>query len=266
MSTHISNAEARSFKDLHVPGQPLLLANVHDAASARLIASLPGCKALATTSYSLALANGTDDDNLDLDAQLEALRAIANVARQTGKPLTVDLQSGYGERLEEAVTKLVGLGVVGVNLEDSNGHEILDDVVASERVRRALKAAAAAGLSDFVVNARADSLLRGGTLEESIRRGRLYIEAGATTVYILPPNGRALRREEIEKAVAELQGMVNVGLRLRPGAGALGSEDLARLGVARVSIGPQLYLTALAAMKAAAETVFGAAGGGHSSV
>src|ERR1700712_1066977 len=103
MAVPATNAEAQSFKALHVPGQPLLLANVHDAASARVVAALPGCKALATASYSVALANGTNDADLDLDTYLGVVRDIAAVARSTGKPLTVDLQDGYGDRLEEAV-------------------------------------------------------------------------------------------------------------------------------------------------------------------
>lgn len=187
MSTHATNAEAQSFKSLHVPGRPLLLANIHDPSSARTVAALPSCKALATASYSVALSNKTDDDNLDLETQLTAVRDIAVIARQTGKPLTVDLQDGYGERLEEAVRGMIALGVVGINLEDSDQktHAILDEVVAVQRIKRALAAAAGVGVPDFVVNARSDSLFRGHPLDEAIRRGKLYLEAGATTVFVV---------------------------------------------------------------------------------
>src|SRR5436190_502768 len=133
MNVRAANALAQSFKSLHVPGKPLLLANIYDPSTARAVASLPGCKALATASVSIALA------------------------------------------------------VVGVNLEDSEQktHTMMDEAVAVQRIKRALAAAAEVGVPDFVVNARSDSFLRGGSLDESIRRGKLYLGAGATTVYVL---------------------------------------------------------------------------------
>jgi len=260
MNVHATNAQAQFFKSLHVPGRPLLLANIHDPSTARIVASLPGCKALATASASLSLVNNTDDDNLSLEAQLAAVRDIAAVARETGKPLTVDLQDGYGERLEEAVRGMIALGVVGINLEDSDQktHAMTDEVVAVQRIKRALAAAAEVGVPDFVVNARSDSFLRGGALDESIRRGKLYLDAGATTIYILNGSQR-LTREDVKKIVDSLQGRVNIALRLpKPDTATdtLSSKDLTDLGVARVSIGPQLYFVAMEATKRAAAKVF----------
>jgi 2-methylisocitrate lyase-like PEP mutase family enzyme len=255
------NAEAQTFKALHIPGHPLLLANVHDATSARVVASTPGCNALATASFSIALANGTDDAHLDLNTYLKAVGDILAVSRSAGKPLTVDLQDGYGERLEEAVRSMIALGVVGVNIEDSEQttDEMMDEARAVQRIQRALAAASAAGVPDFVVNARSDTFLRGGTLDESIRRGKLYLDAGATCVYILGGGPDGMSREEVGKMVEGLQGRVNIGLRI-PKSGtqgaSLSTKDLAELGISRVSVGPQLYLAAVEAMKAAAATVF----------
>lgn len=265
MSMNETNVQAQSFKSLHIPGKPLFLANIHDPTTARIVASLPACRALATASFSIALANGTSDENLDLDTYLAAVRDIAAVAHDTGKPLTVDLQDGYGERLEEAVRKMIALGVVGINLEDSDQktHGVMDEAVAVQRIRRAVTAAAEVGVPDFVVNARSDSFVRGGTLDESIRRGKLYIDAGATTVFILTGAPQGLSREDVKKMVDGLEGRVNVGLRL-PKAGAatqpLSAKDLADLGVARVSVGPQLYFAAMEAIKKAAAMVFEAEG------
>jgi 2-methylisocitrate lyase-like PEP mutase family enzyme len=254
--------EAKHFKSLHVPGQPLLLANVHDVASARAVAALPGCKALATASYSVALANDTDDAHLDLDTYLGVVRDIAAVARSAGKPLTVDLQDGYGDRLEEAVKGIIALGVVGINLEDSDQKTsaMMDEAQAVQRIKLALAAAAEVGVPDFVVNARSDTFLRNGTLDESIRRGNLYLEAGATVVYIIGGGPGGLTRQDVEKMVTGLQGRVNVGVRLFKPPGAvtvLNSKDVAELGVARVSVGPQLYVAAMEAIKKAATAVFG---------
>jgi len=258
MSFHTTNDQARAFKVLHIPGRPLVLANVFDPTSAKLVASLPACKALATASAALSVVNGTDDPSLDLETQLKAVSDIAAVARSFDKPLTVDLQDGYGEQLEEAITAMIGLGVAGVNLEDSDQKTlaVFDEDVAVKRVQRALAAAAKAGVPDFVVNARSDTYLRGGSLDDAIRRGKLFLDAGATTVYIL--NGKQpMTPEHIKKIVDSLQGKVNIAVRVpKPDAPSeLSSKDLADLGVARISIGPQLYHVGVNAMKMAATKV-----------
>src|ERR1700743_3116846 len=106
-----ANILAATLKALHRLGQPLVLANVYDILSARAVAALPSCKALATASYAVARANGTDDDDMDLETNLRSVRGIAAVATEFKKPLTVDIQDAYGERLEEAIMELVKVGV-----------------------------------------------------------------------------------------------------------------------------------------------------------
>jgi 2-methylisocitrate lyase-like PEP mutase family enzyme len=112
------NNLAKAFKRLHVPGRPVVLANIYDTLSAQAVAELPSCKALATASYGVARANGTEDDDMTMEINLEAVRKIAPVAKAHNKPLSVDVQDAYGDKLEEAITGLVKMGVVGVNLED----------------------------------------------------------------------------------------------------------------------------------------------------
>jgi 2-methylisocitrate lyase-like PEP mutase family enzyme len=159
------------------------------------------------------------------------------------------------------VRAMLSLGVVGINLEDSEQktNAMMDEAEAVQRIKRALDVAKAAGVPNFVVNARSDTFLRGGTLDEAIRRGKLYLGAGATCTYILGGGPQGVTREQVEKMVQNLQGRVNIGLRL-PKAGdsdtALTSKDLADIGVARVSVGPQLYLAATEVIKTAASTVF----------
>jgi 2-methylisocitrate lyase-like PEP mutase family enzyme len=254
------NLQAKSFQALHQPGNPLILVNVHDATSARIIASHPSCKALATASYSVALASGTVDDKLTLERQFEVVKNIAEVAREAGKPLTVDLQDGYGDRLDEAIKGMIELGVVGVNLEDSipNATAVLDIELYVSRIKRALEVAREAGVPEFVVNARSDALLRGGTLDESIRRGNELLKAGATSIYIIKSGPNGLSADEIRKCVEELDGKVNVGLKIpkESVSTSLSSKQLAEIGVARISIGPQLYLAMQDAIKQAADAVF----------
>lgn len=252
------NVEAKSFKALHQPGNPLILVNVHDEASARIVASHPSSKALATASFSVALANGTVDDSLTLEQQFDAIAAISRVARETGKPLTVDLQGGYGDRLEEAIKRLIDLGVVGINLEDSVPHskDILDEGVFINRIKHVLEVAKEAGVPSFVVNARSDTLLKGGTLDESIRRGQEFLKAGATSIYILKA-GPGLTVDEIKKGVEGLDGRMNVALRVpKGGEFTLTSKQLAELGVSRISIGPQLYLAVQDVIKSTADVVY----------
>jgi 2-methylisocitrate lyase-like PEP mutase family enzyme len=239
------NATAKAFRALHIPGKPLTLANVHDAAAAELVASHPSCAALATASFSVALANGTEDAKLTLETQLAAAAPIAAVARAHSLPLTVDLQDGYGARLEEAVAAVIAAGAVGINLEDSvtDGGAMMGEEEAVSRVARAVAAARAAGVPDFVVNARSDTFWRTGDLAAAIARGKKYLAAGATTVYIVGHNGRECTADEIADMVAGLGGMVNLGMALpKPGKEpALKRADFVKAGIARVSIGPQLY-------------------------
>ncbi|KAK1833690.1 2-methylisocitrate lyase [Podospora conica] len=256
-----TGARATAFKALHRPSHPLLLANIYDAASANIVAALPGTVALATASYAVAAALGTTDEQLPLDAYLAALRPIADVARRFNKPLSVDLQSGYGTRLEEAVRAVVRapIGAAGVNIEDSDqktGAMMAEDEAVA-RIKRVLAVAREERVGDLVVNARADSFIRGGTLEESVARGKRYLEAGATTVYIFwPEERREMDEEGVKFAVRELGGMVNLAPgKLRGGKG-LTSADLKRLGVARVSVGPSLWFAAKRALEEMAEEVY----------
>ncbi|KXX77943.1 2-methylisocitrate lyase [Madurella mycetomatis] len=252
-------ALATSFKALHVPGNPLFLTNVHDATSARIVASLPGCRALATASWAVAQCAGTTDEKLTFDQNMAALAPIAAVAREFSLPLTVDIQDGYGDRLEEVVRRVITeLGAVGVNLEDSD-HEtgaMMSDAVAVERIRRVLDVAREVGVADFVVNARSDSFLVGGEIDESIRRGRKYLDAGATTVYVFWPRQLEMLEADIKKVIDGLDGKANIQPRLNKG---MTDADIARLGAARVSVGPQLYHATVDALKKTANLVFGAA-------
>jgi len=104
---------------LHVPGKPLVLFNIWDAGSARAVA-LAGGKAIATGSWSVANANGfADGERMPLALAIDNLRRIVGV---TDLPVTVDLESGYGDAANvvgETVGLAIDAGAVGCNLEDS---------------------------------------------------------------------------------------------------------------------------------------------------
>jgi 2-methylisocitrate lyase-like PEP mutase family enzyme len=242
------NILARHFKSLHNPGHPLVLTNIWDCITATAIASLPNTRALATASYAIAAAAGLADDDLDLDTNIAAVRAIARVAASHNLPLTVDLQDGYGENLEEAITRVIDAGAVGINLEDSarekNGLYSVSE--ACERIKRVVTVAAKMGVPDFVVNARTDALFTSESgLDDAITRGKAYLDAGAFNVFIWGgPARKGWGGEEVKRASEALGGRLNVILIRMDGEG-LSVRELGEIGVARISVGPQLMKYAM---------------------
>lgn len=241
MSTTSSQSNlARTLKSFHVPGTPLLLANVWDAASAHLIASQASTKALATASYAIAATQGVDDNDMTLEQNLQGIRNVIAGLRKAGKteqiPLTADLQDGYGEPAE-TVRRAIELGVVGCNLEDVNNaaKEMRGVGEAVERVRKVVEAAREAGVPDFVVNARCDVLGYGGGITDVIERGKRYLEAGAITVFVWGVGKWDIKPEEVREMLKAFDG------RLAVQPGSIGVEKLTELGVSRISVGPALW-------------------------
>ena len=117
MSGHTRKAE--QFRALHIPGKPFVLFNIWDAGSAKAVAT-GGAEAIATSNWSVANAHGfADGERIPLAWAIENLRRIVGA---TDLPVTIDLESGYGET-PEGVAETIGLaidaGAVGCNLEDS---------------------------------------------------------------------------------------------------------------------------------------------------
>ena len=232
-----STATPTSLKALHIPGTPIRFANIWDTISARAIAPLPSCKALATASYAIAVAANTTDDALTYEENLQGIRAIAKVAHEYDKPLTADIQDGYGDRLEEAIGALLDLDVAGCNLEDYDNanQRMYSEAEATARVKRTMEVARKRGEADFVVNARCDSLHHGGDPTEVIRRGQAYLNAGATNVFVWGGK-RGVSEEEVRALVEAFQGRLSVKLDFE----GLSVKQLAEIGVARVSVGPSM--------------------------
>lgn len=238
------NKSAQILKSLHQKSnKPLVLTNVYDILSARSIAELPVSEALATASYAVAEAAGITDNDLTLKDNLAAIKGIAAVSKEFNKPLTVDLQDGYGSELEDGIKSLIALGVTGINLEDYDrgSGNLYDSGTAASRIRRVLDVATEQSVPDFVINARCDVLVQGGELEEVLERGKKYIEAGATTVFVWG-GARGVSKTEVVQLVKAFDGRLNVMLKLSDGG--LYIEQLAQIGVARISIGPTLLFIA----------------------
>jgi 2-methylisocitrate lyase-like PEP mutase family enzyme len=184
LSGHDVAADAETLRKLHVPGDPLILANVRDPPSALIVESA-GMRAIATASNALAPANGYEDhDHLPTDIAFGALRRIADTVKL---PVTADLENGYGLTPAEFVDRLAESGACGANLEDSD-HRAGALVDADRHAARiaAIKAAARARGFNAVINARVDVHYHKGPMEEGLKRARKYFDAGADCVYPSP--------------------------------------------------------------------------------
>jgi len=225
---HDVASDAAKLRALHVPGKPLLLANIWDPVSARTVESA-GMSAIATASAAFAPVNGYEDHgHLPPDVAFGALRRITDAV---SLPVTADLEDGYGLSPEELVERMADAGVCGLNLEDTD-HKTQSLVEADKQAERiaAIKAAGRARGFDLVLNARIDVHVYKGPLEEGLQRARKYFKAGADCVYpiLLSDVG----------AIPEYAALGPTNMLCAPGGTPL--AELARAGVARISVGPLL--------------------------
>lgn len=229
-------ARANAFRMLHRGGKVLLLPNVWDVASARVIESA-GFPAIATTSAGVAFSLGYPDGQKI--SRLEMLARVARIVRAVNLPVTADVEAGYGDRPEDAAEtaqQVIEAGAVGMNLEDGTGdaqHPLADLSLQTEKIRAVREAALKAGVL-LVLNARTDVYLdQVGPPEtrydEALRRAAAYRDAGGDCVFV--PGVRDT--ETIAKLVRDLQCPLNV----LAGSGSPTITELEKLGVARVSLG-----------------------------
>ncbi len=176
---------ASALRALHIPGTPLVLPNIWDAVSARLVEDA-GAAAVATTGAGLARALGAPDgERVDRDAALEA---VARIAGAVSVPVTADIESGYAEDaagVADTVRAVLAAGAVGVNIEDAlhgagAGGPLRDVTEQAERIAAAREAADAAGVPLFL-NARTDTFLSGaGGADLTLERAAAFRAAGPT--------------------------------------------------------------------------------------
>ncbi|MEU4803862.1 isocitrate lyase/phosphoenolpyruvate mutase family protein [Actinosynnema sp. NPDC023587] len=218
-------ALAAALRALHVPGDPVVLPNVWDAVSARVVAAAFPAVATASAAVSASLGH-PDGEGVPVD---EAFAAVARVVRAVDVPVTADVERGYGLPPAEIAARVADAGAVGCNLEDSDpASGVLVPVAEQVEFLGAVRAAD----PDLVLNARVDVFLRpGGSFEDGVARGRAYLAAGADCVY---PIG--LAGDGIAEYCRAVGGPVNVG----HGPGGPAPGGLGALGVARVSFGPGL--------------------------
>ena len=235
--------------------QALVVPGCHDALSARIIESA-GFEAIQVSGFGLAGSLLAKPD-VGLVEMKDILDHTWNIVRAVGIPVMADVDTGGGNALNaaEITGRLVAMGAAGVNVEDQVfpkrcGHMEGKQVISAEEMAGKVRAMAderrrlRAGI---VINARTDSYAVHG-LEEAIRRSNLYLEAGADMVFI----DGIRTRGDIERAVREIKGLLSVNLM--DAVTGVKTElipvpELARMGVARVSIPIASILVAHHALK-----------------
>jgi 2-methylisocitrate lyase-like PEP mutase family enzyme len=232
--------KAETLARLHTDPALLTVVNVWDVITATVVADLAGTKALATASHSIAASYGyADGENIPVDTMIEAIGRIAAAVQQ---PVSADLEAGYGDP-GETTRKAIGVGIAGANLEDQM--KPLAQAVA------AVEAVVAAGEAEgvpFALNARTDAFVKAGdrpraeVVADAVERGRAFLEAGATCVFVPGLLDEPTVVQLVEGIGERKVSVINV-------PGSLPQERLQQLGVARVSFGPwtqRLALTAFA--------------------
>jgi len=248
-------AQAIAFRELHRGGNPIVLFNIWDAGSAKAVAA-SGAKALATGSWSVAAAHGFEDgEKLPLQLAIENLRRIVAA---TSLPVTVDLESGYGD-IASTVRQAVAVGAIGFNFEDGRlGTTELHSIADQAARLRDARAAADATLRGVFINARTDIFLKANAnthsdrmVDHALERAQAYAQAGADGFFV--PG--LIDPAKIARICKECPLPVNV-----MASTAMNVRELASLGVARVSYGPHPYRLAMSALQEAAARAIGGAG------
>lgn len=230
-----------AFQALHA--QSFIIPNPWDAGTARLLAQL-GFEALATTSAGYAFSVGRPDNSI---GRTEMLAHVATIAAATQLPVSADLEHGYDDAPESAAETIrlaAAAGAVGGSIEDATGQADAPQYSlphAADRIRAAAEAAHALPFP-FTLTARAENFLVGKPdLKDTITRLQAYQEAGADVLYA--PG--LVSRHDIAAVVSSVDRPVNVVMGLQ--GLRLDMEELATLGVKRVSVGSALSRAALGA-------------------
>jgi len=243
------------FAQLHVKGSPLVLYNAWDVGSAKAIASA-GAKAIATSSWAVAVAQGYKDGE---DFPVESVYALARrIVDAVDIPVTVDFEGGYSEReegLAANIEQLLDTGIAGINFEDRvvRGEGLYSIDVQSRRIAAIRGVAERKGVPLFI-NARTDLFLGRGSpnhadsMSDAIERASAYAAAGASGFFVAGLVDETL----IGRVCERVELPVNVMMR----KGLPSLKRLAELGVARLSYGSSAYDEAMTCLEETARKIF----------
>jgi 2-methylisocitrate lyase-like PEP mutase family enzyme len=253
MDATTQQQHAETFHGLHRKGDPLVLFNAWDVATAKAIAKTS--PAIATSSGAVAAALGYVDGEqtpFDMVAGL-----VSRITATVSVPVSIDLEAGYGDT-PEAVAKsaatIVKAGAIGINIEDSlsgGKRQLVSPEQHAQKIKAVRDAAKELGIRLFI-NARTDPfLLKIGSpdecLKEATGRAQVYAEAGADGIFVPGLTDLALIETVVQSTPLPVNIMVTQGVPE--------IADLARVGVRRVSLGPWPMIAAMRAIGKAAAAV-----------
>lgn len=240
-------AQAEQFRAMHHGSALLVLPNAWDAITARIFEAV-GFRAIATTSVGIAVALGYRDGNTPCS---EMVQAVGRIAHAVKVPVTADIESGYGDDIQQTVNnvaRFLDVGIVGINLEDATGQKTDPIASVSEQVKKiqAIRRMADSRNLPLVINARTDVMHLGGhpherLMEETFRRAQAYRDAGADCIYVFGQ----LHPSTIAQLSHGIDGPINIvaGPHTPPIA------ELQQMGVARLSIGGGAVKAAMGLVK-----------------
>ena len=226
---------------------------VYDGLSAR-IATAAGFSAIYVSGGAVARSSGVPD--LGLLTMTEVLARLREVVDATSLPVIADADTGYGNPLNvvRAVREFERLGAAAIHLEDQVapkkcGHYAEHELISAEDMVRKLRAALDTR-DKMLIIARTDARGQSG-LEEAIRRGRLYAEAGVDLVFVEAPRSR----EEIEEIARSIPGPLLINMFEGGQTPLIPAAELAELGYRLVIVPSDLQRAAIHGMQLAAATL-----------
>ena len=228
----------KTFRKLHETGC-FVIPNPWNVGTARYLQGL-GFKALATTSgghaHSLGFADG-------LQSREAVLAHCRELVAATDVPLNADFENGFADDpdgVADSVTRGVATGVAGLSIEDSpKGDKPLYDFDLSVARVKAARAAVDRAGGDVVFTARAENFIRGvPDLDDVIRRLKAYAAAGADCLYAPGVKTR-------EQIAAVVKAVAPKPVKFLGGAFGFTVNDLAKMGVRRISVGGSLARVAM---------------------
>lgn len=231
-----------------------MLVNVWDVAGAKILEEL-GYPAIATASAGISASLGFEDDE-EIGREL-MLATVKRIASAVEVPVTADLEAGYGPTVQDAIDTARGAieaGAVGLNFEDAahkGTNALYEAPLQADRIRAIRETGNRLGVQ-LVINARTDVYFRTELPEEekfreSVRRAKLYLDAGADCIYVLGPKD--------EDTIARLVEAIPAPVNILAFADAPPIARLAELGVKRISFGPRPMRHAMTAFREAAQHV-----------
>ena len=226
-----------TFNELHSQNTPLLLCNVWDVPSAKMAESL-GYHAIGTSSAAIAAQLGYNDgENMPFQ---DLYQVVTRIKNNTTLPLTVDIEAGYSRnpsQVYDHIESLLGLGIVGINIEDSLVKEERKLVDATEFAKLILYLRSRLNEEGrkLFINVRTDTFVLNvpDTLVETEKRIKLYDEAGADGIFI----PCITKEADIQMLVEKTNLPINV--MCMPDLPSF--NKLKDLGIKRISMGDFLF-------------------------